>query len=236
MGNRESVTAPSVKSHLLHLKLGTDLLSSCRKDGFVSTGILDAERPLGRCSKQLMAQWAPSPIPAGLPLLWVLSLLGTRSLTVGGSFLQEPWGALGSSVNVNSKPQRKTNFWQFLWSVANRNVDVLMSWSSCCGFLRYSLRGLLLGSYGSWDPVCKCKAPHCFWGTAGAPLLHPGYQLTLLQLLQESDIHRSLNILGMLLPLCLLNADSFPRMSCPNLLTWKSTCVLLLCLGQPFEA
>ena len=41
----ESVTAPSVKFHFLHLKLGTDLLSSCRKDGFVSTGTLDAERP-----------------------------------------------------------------------------------------------------------------------------------------------------------------------------------------------
>ena len=84
MGNRESVTAPSVKSHLLHLKLGTDLLSSCRKDGFVSTGTLDAERPLGRCSKQLMAQWAPSPIPAGSA-----SPLGP--LTAGCTFFDCGW-------------------------------------------------------------------------------------------------------------------------------------------------
>ena len=49
----------------------------------------------------------------------------------------------------------------------------------------------------------------------------------LLQLLRESDIHGSLNILGILLPLCLLNANSFPRLSCPNLLsmTAQHSCV-----------
>ena len=57
----------------------------------------------------------------------------------------------------------------------------------------------------------------------------------LLQLLRESDIHGSLNILGILLPLCLLNANSFPRLSCPNLLTWKTTCILLLSLEQTFK-
>lgn len=131
----ESGTAPSVKSHLLHLKLGIDLLSSCRKDGFVSTGTLDAERPLGRCSKQLMAQRAASPAPPGSasPLGPLAARPGGHPLTVGGSFLQGQQRAFGSSVN--SKHQTKTSFWQFLCSVANRNLGDLMSWCSCCGFL-----------------------------------------------------------------------------------------------------
>ena len=145
----ESGTAPSVKFHFLHLKLGIDLLS-CRKDGFVSTGTLDAERPW----EDAVSSWWPSglclPHLLALPLLWVLSLPGQVHI---------PW----LWVEASSRYHREHSGHLWMWTanteqkqdlgsscaVANRNLDVLMSWSSCCGFLRYRLHGLLLGSCDS---------------------------------------------------------------------------------------
>lgn len=69
----------------------------------------------------------------------------------------------------------------------------------------------------------KNRGPRCFRRAAGAPSLGTGRWLTLQQLLQESDIRRSLNILVILLPSRLLDAVSFLGMSCPNWLTWKTS-------------
>ena len=123
---RDWTWAPCIGSRVSHCTISEVPLSSF-KAGDWPTLLLqkrwfcvyrDSRRwaPLGRCSKQLMAQRAAPPTLPGSasPLGPLAARPGGHPLTVGGSFLQVPQRAFGLSVNVNSKHRTKTGFWQFL--------------------------------------------------------------------------------------------------------------------------